>query len=190
MILDPVPNPVVFGARQLSVRPFDDIVLDTPRAGLLRQAFLEQRDDLERIGDGDAVTVDLNGIQILTTQAAYEMVGKWLFELRLRTGERFPVVAITADNVRILRTVHAALRDSRLTAYGLLPVPPGVAPDQDDLVVIGSATAQDLTDLAFVRAHGPTNEPDPIRLEALRQRGLLRRTEAGYLAPQVADFIS
>jgi hypothetical protein len=189
---DMILNPSLPHAPQrLMIRPFDGIVLDTPRAGLLRQRDLEQAFKPDQIEDGAAVLVDLNGIQMLTTQAAYEIVGKWLYELRLPQRDRIPVVAITADNLRILRTVHAALRDSRLIAYALVPEGAEVGADADHLAVIGSASKQDIVDLDYVREHGPTHGLEAAqaeRFESLRKLGLLRRTSDGYTAPAVEDF--
>jgi hypothetical protein len=181
--------PPVGGRLDLAVHPLDRLVLDSVRASLLRERDLEQR-AASHLGDVRFVKIDLNGIRSLEVQPAFELVGKFVAQVRTSWGIHGapPVVAITANNLDILRTVHAALRGSRNAAYGLLP--DGRAEPLVPIGYLSQPDVQDLERLRGVEARLAETVVPQMRLHDLYMRGLLTREGTYYRRPTAEDFTS
>lgn len=162
-------------ALYLPIRPWEGIMTEAiPRGQLIRERDLEQA-SVGKIEGAKSILIDLSEIKMLTVDAAFEVIDMWIWSLR-QYNTKAPIVGVTAKYLDILRTVHAALRDSDNAAYAILPTQE--ENNSDRLVAIGRLTRKNREDLDRVKNHEPMNPNDKERLKDLRDRGLLLHDEA------------
>jgi hypothetical protein len=88
-------------------------VVDRVTAALLRERYLERPLN----GGGEPITIDLNGMERLSVEAADELVAK--FVERVRARQEPTIVFVLAKRWEVLRAIHAALRDRRQAALAV-----------------------------------------------------------------------
>lgn len=119
---EPIVLPNIINAVRLPVTATNGMITNDLRASLIRERDLESQTN--RLINAPSVIVDLSEITSLTAQAAFELIGQWMWNVQIqreKAGKESIPVIITAKYLDILRTVHAAIRDSRQTAYALIP---------------------------------------------------------------------
>jgi hypothetical protein len=161
------------------------IVTDRATASLLRETYLERR-----VGPTDEpVQIDLNSIAQLSVDAADELVGKFVEQLRKRN--QGAIVFVIGPNWDVLRAAHAALRDrtqaalaindqARRRAYS------GADDQTDPVIPIGDVSPEERAAFQSV-AQGNFNPALANVLTRLAEKGLIVANShgTGYAVPHV-----
>lgn len=136
--MDLAPKP-----RTYRLKPAPKILAERPEAAQLRVT------QLESLPSEGTWIIDLSSIDLMSLSAADELIAAWLLHKRASRREQGFVVALYSPSAIVHETLHAALRDRQLAAYGLTKLEGWSA---GDVQTIGDVTTMNDRTLAAVHS--------------------------------------